>query len=114
LINLVVLQLKELEDEWEKVGPGAQAKQARFMRSQQDLREKMEAKAASVAGSAGGGNFCYCYFSAVICYHTKRETPSFNPYFSPVYIGDGRIASSMAVYHSTIFCYWTYWNDVTL
>jgi len=25
--------------------------------------------------------------------------------FSPFYIRDGRIASSMAVYHSTIFCY---------
>jgi len=28
-------------------------------------------------------------------------------FFSPFYIGDGRIASSMAVYHSTIFCYLT-------
>jgi len=34
-----------------------------------------------------------------------RETLSFNPVFSPFYIGDGQIASSMAVYHSTIFCY---------
>ena len=50
-------QLKDLEDEWEKVGPGAQAKQSRFMRSQQDLREKMEAKAAAAAASAEGGLF---------------------------------------------------------
>jgi len=34
-----------------------------------------------------------------------RETLSFNPFFSPFYIGDGRIASSMAVFHYTIFCY---------
>jgi len=26
------------------------------------------------------------------------ETLSFNPFFSPFYIGDGRIAGSMAVY----------------
>jgi len=30
-----------------------------------------------------------------------RETP----FFSPVFIEDSRIASSMAVYHHTIFCY---------
>jgi len=35
---------------------------------------------------------------------SERETFSFNPAFSPFHIVDGRIASSMAVYHSTIFC----------
>ncbi|CAK8693087.1 unnamed protein product [Clavelina lepadiformis] len=47
-INAVVL--KELEEEWEKVGTGGQASQTRFMRSQQDLREKMEAKVAEASG----------------------------------------------------------------
>jgi len=33
-------------------------------------------------------------------------TLSFNQLFLPLfYIGDGLIASNMAVYHSTIFCY---------
>jgi len=32
-----------------------------------------------------------------------RETLSFNPVVLPFYIGDGWIASSMAVYYSTIF-----------
>ena len=35
------------------MGPGAQAKQTRFMRSQQDLREKAEAKAEAEAHGAG-------------------------------------------------------------
>ena len=55
LLFLLLFQLKELGDEWEKVGPGAQAKQTRFMRSQQDLREKMEEKAAAAEASGGSG-----------------------------------------------------------
>jgi len=35
----------------------------------------------------------------------ERETLRFNLFFPPFYIGDGRIAGSMAVYHSTLFCY---------
>nr|CAB3231403.1 cytoskeleton-associated protein 5-like [Phallusia mammillata] len=50
-INPVVL--KELEVEWEKLGSGGNAKQTRFMRSQQDLREKMEAKAAECEQAGG-------------------------------------------------------------
>jgi len=41
----------------------------------------------------------YCFQLFII------ESLSFNPFFSPFYIGDGRITSSMVVYHSTIFCY---------
>lgn len=41
LKNINPLQLKELEDEWEKM-PNTPAKQTRFMRSQQDLRMKFE------------------------------------------------------------------------
>jgi len=33
------------------------------------------------------------------------ETLGFNPFFSSFYIGDGRIASSMAIFHYAIFCY---------
>ena len=44
--------MKDLEDEWGKLGSGGNAKQTRFMRSQQELKEKMEAKAESAA--AGG------------------------------------------------------------
>jgi len=50
------LQLKELEEEWEKLGPGASGKQTRFMRSQQDLREKHEAQ---TSGSGDAGGDCY-------------------------------------------------------
>jgi len=34
---------------------------------------------------------------------SERDTLSFIPFFSPFCIGDGRIASSKAVYNSTIF-----------
>jgi len=46
-----------------------------------------------------------------------RETHSFNPFFSLFYIGDGWIASSMAVYHQTTPPYFAprlYWSTVTL
>jgi len=36
----------------------------------------------------------------------ERETLSFNPFFFfPFFIGDGQIASNMAVCHSTMFSY---------
>jgi len=39
--------------------------------------------------------------------YTERERLSvlIRFFFFPFYIGDGRIASSMVVYHFTIFCY---------
>jgi len=45
------------------------------------------------------------YCPARICNSVLGERLYFNPVFSPFYIGDGQIANSMAVYHSTIFCY---------
>uniref|UniRef100_H2Z395 TOG domain-containing protein n=1 Tax=Ciona savignyi TaxID=51511 RepID=H2Z395_CIOSA len=48
-INAVML--KELEDGWERVASEGSPHQTRFMRSQQDLREKMEAKQEAQAAS---------------------------------------------------------------
>lgn len=56
-INAIVF--KELEEEWEKIGT-TRSKQSRFMRSQQDLKEKAEAAAVATAeggsGDAGGAD----------------------------------------------------------
>jgi len=38
-------------------------------------------------------------------YQRERENLSFNPIFPSFYIGDGRIASSMAVYHILLLDY---------
>ena len=46
-IVIVCFCLQELDTEFEKLG-SAPAVQARFMRSQQDLREQMEAKVSSL------------------------------------------------------------------
>lgn len=51
LQNLNPVMLKELEEEWEKINSASKPAQSRFMRSQQDLKEKMEAKAAAAATS---------------------------------------------------------------
>jgi len=54
------------------------------------------------------------YFNNIDFIHKYRETLSFNPVFSPFYIRDGQIASSMVVYYSTIFATRLYWSAVTL
>ena len=46
LANLKPVQIQELEAEFEKL-PGGKVQQARFLRSQQDLKEKAEAAAAA-------------------------------------------------------------------
>ena len=51
---LMHFQLKDLEEEWGKLGQGANATQTRFMRSQEELKEKMEAKAEAAGGSGDG------------------------------------------------------------
>uniref|UniRef100_H2Z394 TOG domain-containing protein n=1 Tax=Ciona savignyi TaxID=51511 RepID=H2Z394_CIOSA len=53
-INAVML--KELEDGWERVASEGSPHQTRFMRSQQDLREKMEAKQEAQAASGEGAS----------------------------------------------------------
>ncbi|XP_076003140.1 cytoskeleton-associated protein 5-like isoform X2 [Genypterus blacodes] len=50
LQNINTVQLKELEEEWAKVPPGA-PRQARFLRSQQDLRTKFEQQQQQQAAS---------------------------------------------------------------
>ena len=66
-------QVQELEAEFEKM-PNEKPQQSRFMRSQQDLKAKMEEKAAAAAGNGGGDvgeddegrGFC-CLVEALMC-----------------------------------------------
>lgn len=50
---LVFLQLNELEGEFEKLG-GTQPRQSRFMRSQQELKQKMESAAEAAEDGEDG------------------------------------------------------------
>ncbi|RUS89220.1 hypothetical protein EGW08_003030 [Elysia chlorotica] len=53
MTNFQPIQVQELEAEFEKM-PNEKPQQSRFMRSQQDLKAKMEEKAAAAAGNEGG------------------------------------------------------------
>ncbi|GFO33537.1 cytoskeleton-associated protein 5 [Plakobranchus ocellatus] len=59
MTNFQPIQVQELEAEFEKM-PNEKPQQSRFMRSQQDLKAKMEEKAAAAAAAGGdegdGGN----------------------------------------------------------
>lgn len=48
----LVFQVQEFEEEFEKI-TGGKPTQTRFMRSQQDLKVKMEEQAAAAAGDGG-------------------------------------------------------------
>lgn len=50
---ILLLQLKELEEEWVKL-PSAPPKQSRFLRSQQDLRAKFEQQQAQGGEESDG------------------------------------------------------------
>nr|XP_039262114.1 cytoskeleton-associated protein 5-like [Styela clava] len=56
LQNINPVMLKELEEEWTKAEASGRSTQTRFMRSQQDLKEKMEAKQAAVSAGGDAGN----------------------------------------------------------
>ncbi|GFR88017.1 cytoskeleton-associated protein [Elysia marginata] len=55
MTNFQPIQVQELEAEFEKL-PSEKPQQSRFMRSQQDLKAKMEEKAAAGADAADGGD----------------------------------------------------------
>lgn len=55
LTRTLMLQLKELEEEWVKL-PQTSAKQSRFLRSQQDLKARFEQQQAQ-AGEQSEGSF---------------------------------------------------------
>lgn len=52
MTNFKPIQVQELEEEFEKL-PSSKPTQSRFMRSQQDLKAKMQEQAAVAAGAAG-------------------------------------------------------------
>ena len=66
-------QITELEAEFEKL-PAGKPLQTRFLRSQQDLREKLQAEAAAAAAQGGeeeGGEDGGCQFYDGKCWNIK-------------------------------------------
>ena len=65
-----VFQVQEFEEEFEKI-TGGKPTQTRFMRSQQDLKVKMEEQAAAAAGDGGDDEGKQIWWSAVSFRYTQ-------------------------------------------